>query len=347
MNITPYKRAIAALRGQWTGKVPFTAYEYLVSQCYAERNLRNRGLCIVKRVQSYSLQHPNVSEKSLHYMDDFGKSLIRTTLYTPCGELSSLVELSGSSWWTREYLFKTPDDYKALRFLAGNYVAKPCYEDIAKMKDSLGEDFILRDQIPLEPLQTIISDYMGTEAFCFEWMDNRDEVMRLYDTLTERNRLTYSLVADGPLEFANYGGNVVPQLIGTEGFTRYYAPHYDEAAESLHRKGKLIGTHLDADNTLIMKQIGETALDYIEAYDAGISPPAAEALRAWQGKSLWLNWPSAWHLNPPEKVYELTLKLLRSCAPADRILIGITEDVPVERWRGNFEAIMDAIDKFS
>jgi hypothetical protein len=176
-------------------------------------------------------------------------------------------------------------------------------------------------------------------------MDNRDEIMILYKALVELARKVYAVVADSPLEFANYGGNVVPQIIGVENFRKYYVPHYNEAAELLHQKGKLIGCHFDADNTSIMSDIAGTALDYIEAYDPGISPPVKEARKAWPGKVLWLNWPSAWHLNSYEEIYSGTVRLIEEAAPGNGLIIGITEDVPAERWQKNFITIMDAIDQ--
>ena len=93
-----------------------------------------------------------------------------------------------------------------------------------------------------------------------------------------------------------------------------------------------------------MDLVAQTSLDYIEAYDPGMGPSVAEAREAWPDKVLWINWPSAWHLRSPEEIRTDTIQLLRQASPGDRFIIGITEDVPAERWRGNFAAIMDAID---
>ena len=187
---------------------------------------------------------------------------------------------------------------------------------------------------------------MDSATLCYEWMDNRDEILKLYEANVENARKIYPIVADGPLTHANYGGNVEPSIIGRQNFIDYYIPHYQEAAEVLHRKGKLIGTHLDSNNETILDVVGDTDLDYIEAYDAGISPPVGEAKKVLKNKILWLNWPSAWHLMTEEEVYEKTQELLFEAAPEMRLLIGITEDVPEHRWQGNFLRIMDAIDDF-
>lgn len=342
--VTPRQNVMAALHGEQTDSVPFTVYECFIPQCSVERALRNRGLCIVYRTCSYRTVRPNIKTTSYSYSDDQGRRLVRATWSTPYGDLSSLSEPVGSTTWTHEHLFKTPEDYKPLLAIIQDTVLTLDYDRVAKLAAQLGEDFVVRDGLPSEPLQALISLYMGTQTFCYEWMDNRDEILKLYQAMVEVNRQAYRLVADGPLDHANYGGNVTPSVIGVDVFKKYYMPNYNEAAEILHQKGKLIGTHLDADNTIIMQAVAETALDYIEAYDAGVSPPVKTAMHTWPGKALWLNWPSAWHLNSPAVVREKTRQLIEEAKPYNGLIIGITEDVPEERWQANFLAIMDGID---
>ena len=98
-----------------------------------------------------------------------------------------------------------------------------------------GEDSIFRAAFGLEPLQELISGgYLKMQDFCYEWMERRDEVLKLYDALVEKRRQVYRLVAESPAGHANYGGNVVPEIIGLGIFRKYYLPHYQEAAELFH-----------------------------------------------------------------------------------------------------------------
>jgi len=336
---------MAVLRGEGTEKTPFTVYSDKLPACAVERRLRNRGLCPVQRITSYKVSYPNVKVTENNYFDAKGNKQIRTIYSTPKGDLTTLHHRAVFTDWWHERMFKTPNDYKSLLFMIKDAVVQPDYETAAQVVADLGDDFVVRDQVPLEPLQAFITGtYMAMETFCMEWMDNRDEILKLVDAYVEFVRKIYPIAAAGPLDFANYGGNVVPQVIGEQVFREYYIPHYNEAAEIFHNHGKLLGTHLDAENTPIMKAIGETDLDYIEAYDPGISPSVGEALKTWPDKVLWINWPSAWHLKTEEEVRECTRQMIREASPGNRFIIGITEDVPAHRWRGNFEAIMDGID---
>jgi hypothetical protein len=344
--MTPRERVMAVLRGEGADRTPFTTYDEMVTMCAVERELRGRGMCLVDRIRSYTSHTPNVTYDQVHFKDEGGRGLVREVLSTPHGELSTVWQPAGFTSWRHEYYFKAPDDYRALLFLIEDTVVGPDYEAAARTVAELGDDYVVRDNFPLEPLQNLISSsYMSMEDFCIQWMENRDEILKLYEAFVEVARRIYPIVANGPLEFCNYGGNVVPQVIGREVFREHYVPHYDEAAEALHRTGKLIGTHLDADNRLIMDLVAQTDLDYIEAYDAGISPPVREARAAWPDKVLWLNYPCAWHLRPEDGVREGTVRLIEEADGG--LIIGITDDVPTDRWRGNFTAIMDGIDEMA
>lgn len=346
MKTTPRSRVMAALHGDIADRTPFTMYEEKIERSEYERNLRNNGLCLVKRVVSYSICRPNVNVRSFGFTDENGKYLIRTVYSTPEGELTTLVQPSGFTTWTHERMFKSKDDYKALLFFIKDSVVTPKYDAVENLQEQLGEDYVVRDNLPLEPLQCLISNYMGVDKYCIEWMDNRDEIMKLYDALVDVARRVYPIVADGPLEFCNYGGNVIPAVIGVENFKKYFVPNYNEAAEMLHKKGKLIGCHLDGDNTTIMKEVAETSLDYIEAYDPGISPSVAEARKAWPDKTLWLNWPSSWQLEPANEIYSKTMTMLEEAAPGNNFILGVTEDIPKFKIKENLISIARAVEDY-
>jgi len=328
--------------------VPFTIYENKIPQCTAERLMRNRGLCIVKRdAPVFHTVTPNVRTRRQFEIHD-GREMIRTWYETPKGTLTMLVEPAGFTTWRHEFLFKSPDDYPAIRALFSDQVARPCYDRFLRAQEAFGEDGIFRAAIGSEPLQYLISGpVFGTEAFCIEWMERRDEVLALYEILVEKRRQVYPIVAQSPAGHANYGGNVTPEIIGPHVFETYYVPHYNEAAEILHRHGKLIGSHFDANCRLLADAIARTELDYIEAFTPApdTDMTLGEAREAWPDKVLWLNFPSSVHLRPDEEIEQFTVELLNQVSSVDGLIMGITEDIPEERRQNSCRAIMDGLDR--
>jgi hypothetical protein len=346
-NFTPRERVEIALRGQRADKVPFTMYETQIPQCTAERELRNRGMCIVKRdVPAYLTHRPNVRTTQQVYWEN-GRKLVRTIHETPVGTLSCIDEPAGFTTWTHEQLFKSPDDYKPLLFFIRDEQYEPNYPAFAAAQQAFGDDAIFRAGLFLEPLQMLISGGMiDMQEFCIQWMEYRDEVLTLYNALVDQRRRLYPIVARSPATICNYGGNVTPEIIGLEAFEKYYVPHYNEAAEVMHKHGKLLGCHFDANCRLLSCAIASTDLDYIEAFTPApdTDMTLAEARAAWPGKVLWVNFPSSVHLKSDDEVRATTIDLVKQAGTPDGLLMAVTEDIPEFRWQDSCRAIMDGLD---
>jgi hypothetical protein len=320
----------------------------MILQCTVEREMRNRGLCIVERsVPVYKMHRPNV-HVTQHVYWEGERKMTRTTYETPVGTVSLLGEEAGFTVWWHEKMFKTADDYKVILFLLQDEVYEPNYEEFARAQAAFGEDAIFRADIGAEPLQALVSGiFMTMQTFCLEWMDNRDEVLKLYQALVENRRKIYPIVAQSPAWHANYGGNVTPEIIGLESFERYYVPHYNEAAEVLHKHGKIIGCHFDANCKMLAEAIAQTGLDYVEAFTPAPDTDMTlrEARAAWPDKVLWLNFPSSAHLKSDAEVEQITVDLLNELTRVEGIIMGVTEDMPQDRWQGSCRSIMNGLER--
>lgn len=346
--MTPRKRVEAILRGDRPDRVPFTIYECMVPPGAAGEQLRNEGMCIVDRGHPVIRgRTPNVTSESKSYTEG-GVTYSRTDIHTPAGDLHSISRPAGFTSWHVKRLFTQPEDYKPLLFMTQDTEYEPCYDVFSKAEAEAGDNVILRSSVGGTPLHQIMISWMGVETFAIEWAERRDEVLKLYDALVEQRRKHYILVAKSPVLHLNYGGNETGSVMGRERFEKYVIPNYKEAAEIMHKHGKLIGAHLDGDNKVWADLVAESDLDYIEAFtpapDCDMS--LKEAMDAWPDKVIWINFTSSVHLQPDEGVEAETRKLLKESAPGDRLIIGITEDVPPQRNHESLLAISRAINKY-
>ncbi|HUU42801.1 MAG TPA: uroporphyrinogen decarboxylase family protein [Planctomycetota bacterium] len=347
-NLTPKERVEIALASGRADVVPFTVYEYKLPQCGLERELRNRGLCVLeRRAPVYKTHRPNCRTTQQVYWEN-GKQFTRTHLDTPAGHLSTLSQTADFTAWHHEKMFKTPDDYKAMLALIEDERYEPDYAAFLEAERRWGGDASLRAGFGLEPLQTLISsNFMKMEDFCIQWMDHRDEILKLYAAIVEKRRQLYPIVAASPAGHANYGGNVVPEIVSPDMFREYYTPHYNEAAEIMHKQGKLVGSHFDDDCRHLAQVIGETDLDYIEAFTPApdTDMTLAEARDAWPDKVLWINFPSSVHLKSDAEVERFTVEMLSELDTIDGLIVGVTEDMPPDRHLDSCKAIMDGLDR--
>jgi len=350
--MTPRERLARIFEGEMVDAVPFALKGWRVPQCQAELELRNAGMGIVDARGVYSARSPNVERTSYSYSEN-GLALTRTAIKTPVGELSSVSRRTGServdsTSWTIEHLYKRPEDYKVLRFMAEDVEYAPAYEGFLRAHEQVGTEAFFKTGSPGCPLHTILYSFMGPETFAVEWAERRDEIIALHRAMGARDREAFEIVARSPARVVQSGGNYAPEMMGKERFREYVLPHWDEAGAILHEGGKLLGSHLDANNRLWAEEIGASPLDWIEAFtpapDTDMS--MADARRLWPGKVLYINFPSSVHLQPPEEIERVTRQMLEEVAPGDRFIVGITETVPENRWRESFRTILETLNEY-
>ena len=345
--MTPRERVLAVLHGKPVDKVPFTVYEYKIPQCAVERQLRNDGLCIVnRRYSGHTIRTPNCATESHHYTED-GLPRVKTVVRTPVGEVSSISQPADFTSWALTKYFKGPEDYKVLRFMVSDQEYGPAYEGYSAAEAWMGEDVILRGAVGATPLHQIMIAWMGVETFATEWAERRDEILALEKIMREKQRAVYPILADSPITHANYGGNEVPEVMGPPRFKEYCVPLYNECAEHFRRKGKLLGSHLDGNNRPWADMVAGSGLDYVEAFTPApdTDMTLAEALAAWPDKVLWINFPSSLHVASLEVIRKTTREFIDLARQTNRVIIGITEDIPEDRWQQNLLAISEEINR--
>ena len=347
--MTPRQRVLAALNKQPTDKMPFTIYESKIPQCSVERQLRNEGLCIVHRnVSALNQTRPNCVGRSYIYTED-GRKRVRNELQTPAGTLNTVTEPAGFTSWTLEKLFKSPADYKALLAMVNDTRYSPSYEAVTAAQSWMGDDVILRGGVGMQPLQEIMIHWMGVETFAIEWMDNRDEVLKLEKAMAAKLREAFPLMAAAPFTHCNLSGNEVPEMIGPHRYREFCIPLINECAEHFHRHGRFLGSHMDGNNKPWAADLAASGLDYIEAFTPSPDTDLTieEALAAWPDKVLWINFPSSLHLSSIDTIKKTTRRIIEASAGANRVILGITEDMPPDRWQGNLLAISEVINEMA
>ena len=346
-------RIEAVFHGELIDAVPFALKGWRVPQCTAERELRQRGMAILDAAAVHRARCPNVNTtRSITYVD--GLQFDRTVVQTPKGTLSKVMAADPSApktettAWHHERFFKSEADYAAIEFWIRDHVIEAAYESFLARVDKVGDDAAFKTSVPGAGIHALMIEIMGLETFCLELADNPDRVMGLIEALNELHREIYKIAARSPAEIVQSGGNYSPEVLGKARFEEFIAPHWRELCDLLHEENKLVGCHLDANNRLWAREVGESPLDWIEAFTPApdTDMTLAEARQAWPGKTFFMNFPSSVHLAEPEVIRTTTAQLLQEAAPGERFIIGITENVPDNRWQISFPIILDTCNEY-
>jgi hypothetical protein len=348
-QLTPRARVQKALRGEAVDRIPLTAYWLMLPRGADERRLRAQGLTIVERVPLYSVQAEDCRLVGCEYSEG-GRDYLRREIRTSKGTVYSLFRREGeyrTSWWQTEYYVKNDNDYRVLEYYFQRIRYLPDYERFLRVRRHYGEDGYSVGNTEYTPMNMLIYRILGLERFAVDLAERPDRVLSLLELLRDRQRQMYEVCARSPAELVLYGGNIHQDVVGLERFCRYYLPCLNEFADRLHENGKLAGCHFDARMRSLLGSIGSSRLDVIEA----LTPPptgdvsVSEAREACRGKSLWVNFPSTLHVAPDTTIEAATRQILMEAAPGDRLLLGITEDVPEEHRPRSLLAISRTLRK--
>lgn len=346
--MTNKERVLRALKKEKVDFIPFTIYENHLPRTTWERELRNEGLCIVERRYSvFKTIMPDVKVYRINYTEN-DVEYLKTIYQTPVGELTCLQRREKNTYWYVEHIFKTPDDYKKILFIIKNTQYKENYENFINAEKKLGDDFILRGGVSLTPLHEIMVHMMGIEKFSEEWIERRDEIEKIYYAKVEKLRELYPILADSPCFHFNFGGNETGDVMGRERFEKYVLPLYFECAEILHKKGKILGAHLDGKNKIWADLIAKSPLDYIEAFSPypDTDMTFEEAVNIWKEKILWINFPSSCQFKSEREIEEIVFNFIGTSKPQYNLIIGITEDIAETEEEKVLKTIMRSVKKY-
>ena len=345
-QMTRRERILKASHGERVDKLPFFHNWRHMQTGWAERECRNRGMGISWARPSYVTKIHDVDITEQRLIID-GATVYRRTYSTPVGSVyvDEMRDAGTGEWhgmrswrdvtpWHTARLIKGPEDYPVVKYIVEHteYIAD--YFPIEQAKDWLGDEGIVMDIQPHQPMQMLMIDWVGSEGgrFFIHHARYPDLVEDLCRAISKSREAMYEIGARSPADIIWCGDNIDGVLVNPRLFEKYFMPEYEKMARICHQHGKLLASHMDGRVGVLKDLIARTPLDIIEA----LHPPPmgdlsiGEALKAWPDKVIWVNFPPAQHLLDPEEIAERVEELVKSVPSRRRFAFEISEDVPPE-----------------
>ena len=233
--------------------------------------------------------------------------------------------------WTTEFMIKSPSDYEVVKAMIEDTVYRPDYDPFLETEKEMGDDGVVQAPAPRSPIQKLLLELMGYRRFSIDLHRNRSEFDELLGVMEKKTLERYRIVADSPAEIVWVPDNVNGIVTSPKIFEEYCVPFYNKLANLLHSKGKIISVHMDGRLKSLVDLIPKTKIDSVD----GFTPPPVgdlplrEAREAW-GKdyTIWTNFAGTVFLHGPEATKRHAIEMLRSVAPGDRFIMGVTENIP-------------------
>ena len=336
------------LEAFWAGerleRIPFTTYESKLPPDWSDPvvlGMLRDGLGVLRFVPTWATQYDGGVELVQRSSLEDGKAVRRQEWRTPVGEVSA-------RWvddWQQKYFLETAADYRVMIYVAQHTHYAPSYAAFHTQEVILPPYMLPVPRIGRTPLQTILVDYAGLEAFSLHLVEYPDELRELYEALRVNFRQLVEIVAGGPGRYINVLENFTADTLGPRRYRELLLPIYQETFGLLQQAGKVVGVHYDGQVRAVKQLVAGAPIDLIES----LTPPPegdltlAEARAAWPDKLFWSNVNLGCYELPPD---ELTLEIQRRAregAPDGcRLAFEVSEDMPV-RWRESMPVILAAL----
>jgi hypothetical protein len=270
--MTPRERYLAVLGGEMPDRVPFAIWNNKLPGEPVNSQLFELEACAINKSTVYQATTPGIEieTEQLEPIDNLPRR--RKTFHTRAGILTTVERITPGSIWLEKMPFGGPDDYEPLEAFISGKVYTPCYDKFVADDTMYGEQSLARPETIYTPIQDLICKYMGVEAFCIEWADRRERLLKLCETIAEDRRKRLEIVAVSPARFVIIEGNIITEVTGPQRFEEHHIRYIEQACELLHKNGKYAGAHLDANNKALADLIGGTSLDLIESFTPPLRP---------------------------------------------------------------------------
>lgn len=338
--MTNRENLIASLEGMVPERIPYTVYAEFGFPEAELRGLIDLGFTQAEYA-SVVREEANGVERLVSKESVNGHGMETVRLRTPAGELEQ-VSMDG---WVQSYFLKTPEDYAVMTDIVRRTRLFAQYEAFGRCEEAVGDDGITLLALPRSPMQTILVDYAGLEAFAFHMAEDMDAVWPLYEALRDRLIETVKIIADGPGRYVHMTENMTAETWGNARFSRFHKPIYDEILPILHGGGKKLYTHYDGKLKAVVSTIGETGIDGIESFT--VAPEGdmsyAEVRGALPNTYIWSNISLSAYTLPDEELRNWVRAAVADCALDKRnFALAILEDIP-PNWQKKIPVVLDAL----
>ena len=293
--------------------------------------------------------------KGVEVVEEVDGPCTTTKFITPAGTVQRKVVLNSYEGahvgYETENLFKSREDYPAIKYLLENTVPSGNPEQYAIARDEIGEDGTMMAGTRYSPTQHVMRVLMGYERFFYELNDHPEEVEELIELVAVLRRKQYKLIVDTTdLELVRVCGNWSDD-IQTPVFKKYFVPWFQEITEFLHDHGRFAVCHIDGENKRLIPFLLDTHIDVFEAWSPYpmTQVTTAELKKALGDKgTIWGGIPST--LFEPrysdEEFDAYIITMLKEIAPGDHFVAGMGDNLPFDGTMERVSRIAELVDKY-
>ena len=306
---------------------------------------RDKSLCDVYKMLGMDLH----ARKGIIYSQHFNGVEIKqenydsktvTKFYTESGVLQETFKATkelqdaAAGGSKVECMVKEKKDYKILNKLIESIEFKPEYDTFIKYDQKNGNDAYPLIHLHLCPIHILMMQYVGYNNIFFHLNDFPEVVEDTLFLMNEKWKELWKIAANSPADFIMYGSHFSFMMTPPNIFKKYFLSHLKEFCAFMHKKGKKVAFHADADLSNLLELVLECGFDLA---DCLVTYPMAkvkfkDALKIWDKNiAVWGGIPSIileeqqYSFSDFEKYMKGVFQVVAKYP--ERIILGVSDNV--------------------
>ncbi len=322
-----------------------------------ERDVRLRGLGIDNhRDYPYRVELRGLDIASSHDDTD-----LITAIKTPFGPVnlhlhhSKQMARDGISLpFVKSYAIDSPDDFDAVATVFEHLELIPTPEAYRAFDARVGDQGIAvaRGPVAASPMHLILHELTAMQNFFYLYADARDGLRSLAARMEPFFEAALDTLLECDAEVIFWGANYDQDVTWPPFFEQEIAPWLQRVSKRVHAAGKLLLTHCDGENRALLPLYPACGFDVAESVcPSPMTRCTLAEIREGMGPdtTIWGGIPSVLLLEEYTSDYEFNAymgQLLDSVGRGDRLILGVSDNVPPDASLERLDSIKRTIAEF-
>lgn len=286
---------------------------------------------------------------------------VRTSIRAPAGEVTTEFEFDGEMArngvtvpFIRKFPITSPADFEPVAQVFGHLEVTPQPEGYAAYRRRIGDSGLaIAHCLPCaSPMQMIFYSLVAKEEFFYLYADERDGLRALAARLEPYFDRVMSAVLACEAEAIMIGGNFDQDLTWPAFFAAEISPWLHRLSARAHAAGKLVVTHTDGENQMLLPLYPDCGFDAAESVcPRPMTRCSLQKIREGLGPRVttWGGLCSVAFLrgSMDEAAFEAHLdEAFAAIGDGSRFILGVSDNVPPDADLGRLERVRERVRAF-
>ena len=284
---------------------------------------------------------------------------VRTTVRTPVGDVTTHRQQTAhmardgiSLPFTKIHAIRSLDDFEAVARIFEHLEVVPTPQGYEAFRNRIGDRglAVAKGMIPSCPIHLMLRELIPMDRFFYLYADERDAMRRLSERMSPFFEACLEAVLECDAEAVLWGTNFDQDLTWPPFFEGEIVPWLQKVSARLHGSGKYLLVHTDGENKALLPYYPGCGFDIAESVcPHPMTRCTLSEIREGVGPetTVWGGIPSIALLADmmDDSAFESYLdRLFESIGTGERLILGVSDNVPPDADLGRLENIGKRID---